>query len=79
MKNSFLSDTWRDVAGMYKHRGEEGEFALVVREPVSVPYADLVGLPLAGLVKGAGVAMLSIAALSGPALVWYLIQNPPFK
>lgn len=37
MKNTFLSSTWRDVAGLYQHRTEKDDFAVVVRLPVEAP------------------------------------------
>jgi hypothetical protein len=52
MHNSFLSDNWHDFAGLYQKDGRDGEFTLVVREPVSVPYGDLIGLPIAGALSG---------------------------
>ncbi len=52
MYNSFMSNNWRDFAGLYAKNGKDDEFVLVVREPVSVPYGDLIGLPIAGVLSG---------------------------
>jgi hypothetical protein len=57
MKNSFL-DMWRDVAGLYKRRNSQTDFAIVVRLPPEVPYASLIGLPIVGAVTGYGVGRI---------------------
>ena len=58
MKNSFL-DSWRDVAGLYKRRKSQTDFAIVVRLPPDVPYASLIGLPIAGALAGLPVGYLA--------------------
>jgi hypothetical protein len=58
MKNSFL-DMWRDVAGLYKRRKSQTDFAIVVRLPPDVPYASLIGLPIAGALAGLPVGYLA--------------------
>ena len=63
MKNSFLAPDWRDVAGVYKKRGVDGDYTLVVWSPLDVPYGSLiVGYPVAGVTLG------SIAAVATGAL-----------
>jgi hypothetical protein len=63
MKNHFLSPISRDVAGLYKRRGGEGDFAIVVRLPVDVPHGSNVGHVTGGLVTFP-VAALSLGALA---------------
>lgn len=68
MKNHFLSPTSRDVAGLYKRRGGEGDFAIVVRLPVDVPHGSNVGHVLGGLLTSAvGATALTGAALGAAA------------
>jgi hypothetical protein len=49
---------WRDVAGLYKRRNSQTDFAIVVRLPPDVPYASLIGLPIVGAVTGYGVGRI---------------------
>ena len=63
MKNSLLSSSWRDVAGLYQNVNNAEDFAVVVRLPVK---SSRLGLAARGLVgTGAGLAAPTVLRHAG--------------